>query len=120
MEVDDGTSINTSYLTSMWRAKMKAKESIKKKRFKERGDRKNHKRNTVAIKNQICNQTCVKYTRTHLFGLCRGRCSLKNSISLPVLDILSFCPTHFSPAFQPTLYKFIVLGFLGLSFFFLD
>ena len=120
MEGADRTSINTSYLASTWREKVKAKESIKKKRCKERGDRKNHKRNTVAIKNQICNQTCVKYTRTHLLGSCRGRFSLKNSIYLPVLDILSFCPTHFSPAFQPTLYKFIVLGFLGISFFFLD
>ena len=120
MEVADGTSINTSHLTSTWRAKVKVKESIKNKRCKERGDWKNHKRNTVAIKNQICNQNCVKYTRTHLLILCRGRFSLKNSIYLPVLDILSFRSTHFSPAFQPTLYKFIVLGFLGLSPFFLD
>ena len=120
MEGADRTSINTSYLASTWRVKVKAKESIKKKRCKERGDRKNQKRNTVAIKNQTCNQTCVKYTRTHLLESCRGRFSLKNSIYLPVLDILSFCPTHFSPAFQPTLYKFIVLGFLGISFFFLD
>ena len=34
------------------------------------GDRKNHERNTVAIKNQICNQICVKCIRTHLLGLC--------------------------------------------------
>ena len=85
-----------------------------------RGDQKNHKRNTVAIKNQICNQTCVKYIRTHLLRLCWGQFSLEKSIYLFVFDILSFCPTHFSPAFQPTLYKFIILGFLGLSFFFLD
>ena len=42
-----------------------------------------------------------------------------STIYLPVLDILSFCPTHFSPVFQPILYKFIVLGFFGLSLFFL-
>ena len=84
-----------------------------------RGDRKNHKRNTIAIKNQICNQTCVKYIRTHLLGLCQGGFSLENSIYLPVLDILLFRPTYFDPVLQPTLYKFIVLGFLGLSPFFL-
>ena len=82
-------------------------------------DRKNHKRNTVAIKNQICNQTCVKYIRTHLLGLCRGRFSLEKSIYLPIFDILFFCPTHFRRVFQSPLYKFIVLGFLGLSPFFL-
>ena len=119
MEVSDGTRINTSHLASTWRAKVKARESIKKKEAKREEDRKNHKRNTVLIKDQICNHTCVKYTRTHLLGLCRGRFSLKNSIYLPVLDILSFHPTHFSPVFQPTLYKFIVLGFLGLRPFFL-
>ena len=40
-------------------------------------------------------------------------------IYLPVLDILCFCPTHFSPVFQSILYKFIILGFLGLKLFFL-
>ena len=79
----------------------------------------NHERNTVAIKNQICNQTCVKYIRTHLLRLCWGQFSLEKSIYLFVFDILSFCPTHFSPVFQPSLYKFIILGFLGLSPFFL-
>ena len=78
-------------------------------------DWKNHKRNTVAIKNQICNQTCVKYIRTHLLRLCRWRFSLEKSIYLLVLNILSYCPTHFSPVFQLILYKFIVLAFLGLS-----
>ena len=119
MEVFDGTSINTSHLASTWRAKVKARESIKKKEAKREEDRKNHKRNTVLIKDQICNHTCVKYTRTHLLRLCRGPFSLKNSIYLPVLDILSFHPTHFSLVFQPTLYKFIALGFLGLRPFFL-
>ena len=115
----DGTSINTSHLANTWRAKVKARESIKKKEAKREGDRKTHKRNTVANKDQICKHTCVKYIRTHLLGLCRGLFSLKNSIYLLVLDILSFHPTHFSPVFQHTLYKFIVSGFLGLSPFFL-
>ena len=78
-------------------------------------DRKNQERNNLAIKNQIYNQTCVKYIRTHVLELCRGRFFLEKSIYLPVLVILSYCPTHFSLVFQPTLYKFIVLGFLGLS-----
>ena len=80
-----------------------------------RGDRKNHKRNTVAIKNQICNQTCVKYIRTRLLGLCRWRFSLEKLIYLPVLDILYFRLTHFSLVSQLTLYKSIVLCFLGWS-----
>ena len=33
-------------------------------------DRKNQERNTVAIRNQICNETCMKYIRTDLLGLC--------------------------------------------------
>ena len=80
-------------------------------------DWKNQGRNTIRIKNQICNQTCVKYIRTHLLGLCQGWFSLEKSIYLPALVILSYFPTHFSPILQPTLYKFIVLGFLGLSSF---
>ena len=86
----------------------------------ERGIEKNHERNTVVVKNQFCNQTCVKYIRTQFLGLCREWFSLEKSIYFHVLDILSFGPTHFSPVFQPTFYKFIVLGFLGLSPFFLD
>ena len=82
-------------------------------------DWKNHERNTIAIKNQVCNQTFVKYIRTHLLGLCQWRFSLEKSIYLSILNILSFYPTHFSLVFQPTLYKFFVLGFLGLSPFFL-
>ena len=35
----------------------------------------NQERNTVAIKNQICNQTCEKYIKVDLLGLCRGRFS---------------------------------------------
>ena len=79
------------------------------------GDWKNQERNNVAIKNQICNQTCVKYIRTDFLKLCRERFFLEKPIYLPVLVILFYCPTHFSPVFQPTLYKFIILGFLGLS-----
>ena len=72
-------------------------------------------RNTVEIKNQICNQTCVKYIRTCLLELCRGQFSLEKLIYLLVLDILSFRLTHFSLVSQLTLYKFIVLCFLGRS-----
>jgi len=36
------------------------------------GDRKNQERNIIAVRNQICNQTCVKYIRTDLLELCRG------------------------------------------------
>ena len=115
MEGADGTSINTNHLASTWRAKVKKKESIKKKRCKERRGLEKLQEITVVIKNQLCNQTYVKYIRIHLIGLCRGRFSLKKSIYLDVLDILSFGPTHFNQFFQSTLYKFIVLGYLGPS-----
>ena len=78
-------------------------------------DRKNQERNTIAIRNQICNETCMKYIRTDLLGLCRGLFSLKKSIYLPILVILFYYLTYFSLVFQSTFYKFIVSGFLGLS-----
>ena len=56
MEGVDGTSINTNYLACMWRAKVKGKESIKEKSCKERRGLENQERNTVAIRNQTCNQ----------------------------------------------------------------
>ena len=37
---------------------------------------KKQERNPVAIKNQICNQTCEKYIRTDLLGLCQERFNL--------------------------------------------
>jgi len=37
---------------------------------------KNHKRNTVAMKNQLCNQTYKVYIKTDLLGLYQGRFSL--------------------------------------------
>ena len=55
------------------------------------GDQKNQEKSTVATKNQTCNQTCMKYIRTHLLGLCRGQISLEKSIYLHVLVILSYC-----------------------------
>jgi len=48
------------------------------------GDRKNQERNTVAIRNQICNLTCVNYIRTDLLELCQGQFSLEKSIYLLV------------------------------------
>ena len=97
----------------MWRVKMKGEGSIKGERGTERKDW-NQERNTVTIRNQSCNQTCEKYIRTDLLGLCRGRFSLVESICLFVLVIGThfIChPTHLNPVFQPTLYKFIILGF---------
>ena len=118
--VSDGTSTQVEVqMINKCRIKIIQRELYNGRDPPWRRDRKNHERNTVAIKNQICNQTCVKYIRTHLLELCQGGFSLENSIYLPVLDILSFFRTHFSLIFQPILYKFIVLGFLGLSSFFL-
>jgi len=55
---------------------MKGEDSIKEEGDNERRGWRNQERNTVAIRNQICNQTCEKYIRTYLFGLYRGRFSL--------------------------------------------
>ena len=49
---------------------MKEEESIKGKGGSERKGSRNQERNTVAIRNQICNQTCEKYIRTDLLELC--------------------------------------------------
>ena len=51
---------------------MKREESIKEEGGSERGGSRNRERNTVAIRNQICNQTYEKYIRAGLLGLCRG------------------------------------------------
>ena len=37
---------------------------------------KNQERNTIAIRNQLYNQTYKKYIRTNFLGLCQGRFSL--------------------------------------------
>ena len=53
----DGTSINTNHLACMWRVKMKGEGSIKEEGGTERKGSRNQERNTVAIMNQICNQS---------------------------------------------------------------
>ena len=55
---------------------MKREDSIKEEGSNERGGSRNQERNTVAIRNQICNQTCEKYIRTNHIGLCRRQFSL--------------------------------------------
>ena len=55
---------------------MKGKESIEGEGSNERKRLRNQERNTVAIRNQICNQTCEKYIRAGFLGLCRERFSL--------------------------------------------
>ena len=49
---------------------MKGKESIKGEGSNERRGLRNQEGNTIAIRNQICNQTCEKYIRTDLLELC--------------------------------------------------
>ena len=55
---------------------MKGEESIKGEGSNERRESRNQERNTVAIRNQICNQNSEKYIRTDFLGLCQGRFSL--------------------------------------------
>ena len=62
---------NTNLLVCTWRVEMKGEESIKGEGSNERGGSRNQERNTVATKNQICNQTCEKYIRTDILELCR-------------------------------------------------
>ena len=69
-EGTDGTSINTNHLAYTWRIEMKREDSIKEEGSNERGGSRNQEKNIVVIENQICNQTCEKYIRTDLIGLC--------------------------------------------------
>ena len=66
-----GQVSNTNHLVCMWRVKIKGEESIKGEGSNEIGGSRKEERNIVAIKNQTCNQTCKKYIRTDLLGLCR-------------------------------------------------
>ena len=67
---------NINHLVFTWRVKMKGKESIEGEGSNEGKGLRNQERNTVAIRNQICNQTCEKYIRAGFLGLCRERFSL--------------------------------------------
>ena len=62
---------NTNYLACTWRVRMKEEDSIKGGECSEIGGSRNQERITLAIRNQICNQTCEKYMRTDFLGLCR-------------------------------------------------
>ena len=62
--------LNTNHLACTWRVRMKGEEIIKGEGGNERKGLRNQERNTVAIGNQICNQTCEKYIRTDLLELC--------------------------------------------------
>ena len=66
----DGTSINTNHLAYTWKVDMKGEVSIKEEGSNERGGSRNQEKNTVTIMNQYCNQTCGKYIKTDLLGLC--------------------------------------------------
>ena len=71
-----------------------------------------------STKSCTCNHIQEIYTRSDLLGLCRWRFSLdKPSLFLLIVVGIPYkCdPTRSSPVFQLTLYKFIVLGFLGLD-----
>ena len=61
---------NTNHLVCMWRIEMKREKSIKEEGSNERGGSRNQEKNTVTIMNQYCNQTCGKYIKTDLLGLC--------------------------------------------------
>ena len=96
---------------------------IREETYYEWGDRKKEERNTVAIKNQTCNHTCEEYIRIDLLGP-MPRTIFPNliqsvSLSLWIESTLFVIQLILIQFFQPTLYKFIILGFLGLSSFIL-
>ena len=77
IRVSDRTSTQmVTWTIDKWRAKIIQREiyNIRDPWGKE-GSR-NQEKNTVAIKNQSCNQTCEKYMRTNLLGLYQWRFSL--------------------------------------------
>ena len=63
-----------------------------------RGGSRNQERNTVAIRNQLCEQTCKKYIRIDFLGLCQGRLSLDQfnllSCSCQLSSFEPSFPTH--------------------------
>ena len=90
------------------------------------GDPKKEERNIVAINNQTCNPTCEEYIRIDLLGPMPRTIFLNliQSVSLSIqsvslslwiestLFVIQLILTQF---FQSTLYKLIVLRFLGLN-----
>ena len=70
MEGANGTSIKHQPSGLHVDGKDEREKSIKGEGSNETRVLGNQERNTVAIRNQICNQTCEKYIRTNLFGLC--------------------------------------------------
>ena len=87
------------------------------------GDQKKEERNTIAIKNQTYNHTCEEYIRIDLLEPVPRMIFLNLiqslSLSLWIESTLFMIQLILTQFFQSTLYKFIVLGFLGLSSFIL-
>ena len=65
-----GQVSSTNHLAYTWRLRMKEEDGIKGEGDSERKRWENQERNTVAIKNQIWNQTCEKYMRANLLESC--------------------------------------------------
>ena len=70
--VSDGISTQVvAWMINKWRAKTIQREIYNVRNPKGKGSR-NQEKNTIAIRKQICNQTCEKYIRTDFLKLCRG------------------------------------------------
>ena len=118
--VSDGTDTQVEdWMINKWKTKIVQKELYKKRDLPWKGDRKIKEGNTVAIKNQTYNHTCEEYIRIDLLRpvLRTVFLNLIQSVSLSLwtestLFVIQLILTQF---FQLTLYKFIVLDFLGLS-----
>ena len=88
------------------------------------GGSKKKERNTVTIKNQTCNHTCEDYIRIELLERVPRTIFLNLiqfiSLSLWIESTLFVIQLILTQFFQSTLYKFIILDFLGLSPFILS
>ena len=123
--VSDGTDTQVeAWMINKWKTKIVYKELYKERDLPWKGDRKIKEGNIVAIKNQTYNHTCEECIRIELLGPVPRMIFLNLiqhvSLSLwieSILFVIQLILTQFS---QPTLYKFIVLGFLSLSPFILD
>ena len=118
--VSDGTDTQVeAWMINKWKTKIVYKELHKERDLPWKGDRKIKEGNIVAIKNQTYNHTCEECIRIELLGPVPRMIFLNLiqhvSLSLwieSILFVIQLILTQFS---QPTLYKFIVLGFLSLS-----
>ena len=113
------TRIRINNIIYTWRVRSKKEREYKLEGGPERKGSKIKEKNTVALRNCTCNPIQKIYTRTDLLGLYRELFFFSKKLDYLYLIVIwihyNCYPTHYNPVFQLTLYKFIVLDFLGLN-----